>query len=255
MPRFRSDEPSTEAWYEDWFGREEYKLVYRRRDEKEAEECIDLIERAVSPAPDARVLDVGCGRGRHARILARRGYRVTGTDLSERSLREARKRAQEDGLSIDYLRKDMRETVCEDCFDGAVNLFTAFGYFQKEADHVQTLRAITAALRPGGWFVQDFLNADYVRETLVPRDSRTANGTTIEQERWIEDGRINKRIQIERKGRTKIFRESVRLFTLEDFRTLYRRVGLALEATYGDYDGRPFAPTSPRLIMVSRNDR
>ncbi|MFQ5570926.1 MAG: SAM-dependent methyltransferase [Rhodothermales bacterium] len=243
------------AWYKDWFDRDEYELVYHERDEQEAEQIIDLLERIVHPSPGDTVLDVGCGRGRHARILARRGYRITGIDLSEQALAQARHLAAQEGLAIRFLRGDMREPVGTACFDGVVNLFTAFGYFDEEIDHRHAIEAMATALQPGGWFFQDFLNAPYVQNTLVPEDIRIKDDHQIRQRRWIRNGRINKEITLhplnDANGTPGPFCESVRLLTLEDFRTLYDDAGLTLIDTFGDYQGRPYTPSSPRLIMYA----
>ncbi len=241
-------------WYEEWFDRDEYDLVYENRDEQEAERLMDLLERVARPAPGTAVLDVGCGRGRHARSLARRGFRVTGVDLSERALEKARERAAEEGFDICFRQGDMREPVCSECFDGVVNLFTAFGYFEEEDDHLRAIRAMAKALRPGGWFLQDFLNAAYVADTLIPEDTRRVGEMVFKQRRWIEDGRINKEITIHYCGTTTAhtFRESVRLFTLADFVRLYAAAGLDLVETFGDYTGAPHTPQAPRLILLAR---
>lgn len=236
-------------WYEEWFGRDEYELVYQQHDASEAEQIVDLIEQIVTPDAAARILDVGCGRGRHARVLAQRGYRVTGLDLSERAIEQARRRTEAADRALDFHVQDMRAPMGEAGYDGVVNLFTAFGYFENDADHRRALRHMADALHPNGWFVQDFMNTPHVIETLVPEDIRTEDGVRIEQRRWVEDGRINKTITLHQNGSTRTFRESVRLFTLYDFEQLYEDVGLALVDTYGDYEGGLYTPESPRLIM------
>ena len=182
----------------------------------------------------------------------RRGYDVTGIDLSKQSIADARTRAAAEGLDVTFAQGDMRTPYCEGCADGVVNLFTTFGYFEDDAENQRALRAMATALRPGGWFLQDFLNAPQVRATLTPTTTRTENGVTIHQERWIADGRINKTITLEQNDTTETFRESVRLFTLDDFRAMYEAVGLTLVATYGDYDGASYTETSPRLLLHAR---
>ena len=241
-------------WYEEWFDRDEYELVYSTRDEREAEPIIDLLERVAAPPLHATILDVGCGRGRHARSLARRGYQVTGVDLSERALEKARQLTALEDLQVHFQQGDMREPVCQACFDGVVNLFTAFGYFEDEADHGRAIDAMATALRPGGWFLQDFLNASFVADTLIPEDTRREGDLELTQRRWLSNGRINKEITIHRCGTTNThtFHESVRLFTLPDLQALYTGAGLDLVHTFGDYEGNAHTPSSPRLILFAR---
>src|SRR5690606_25256136 len=139
-------------WYEDWFDSDAYELVYEQHDLDEAERLADLIERVARPAPGADVLDVGTGRGRHARVLARRGYRVTGLDLSENAVATAQRRAAREGLSpaqVVFVQGDMRLPHFQERFEGVVNLFTSFGFFEDEADHGRAVRAMAAALKPG----------------------------------------------------------------------------------------------------------
>ncbi|PSQ95232.1 MAG: class I SAM-dependent methyltransferase [Bacteroidetes bacterium SW_9_63_38] len=240
------------SWYEGWFDSDAYDLVYDHRDEAEAAQLVDLIEHEIDPAPDARILDIGCGHGRHARIFARRGYDVTGIDLSEEAITEARAQAEDAGLDLTFERGDMRNPYCTACMDGVVNLFTTFGYFESDAENQRALAAMTQALRPSGWFLQDFLNAPQVADTLVPATTRTIEGVTIEETRWIDDDRINKEITLSRNGTSTTYTESVRLYTLDDLNTLYDNVGLDLVATFGDYSGVLHTSNSPRLLLHAR---
>ena len=239
-------------WYEDWFDSDAYELVYHQRDLSDARRLADLIERTVRPASGATILDVGCGRGRHSRILAARGYAVTGVDLSERALATARRRAEEEGLDVRFQQADMRDLPFEAAFDGVVNLFTTFGYFEEEEDHARAIREMAQALKPNGWLVQDFLNAPYALAHLVSKDEREVDGIRIAQRRWEEEGRLNKEITLRRNGDAHTFTESVRLLTLADFERMYHMAGLGLDARFGDYDGGAHTPTSPRLILVAR---
>lgn len=242
-------------WYEDWFNSDCYELVYDQRDLSEAERLADLIEKTVDPEPGAEILDIGTGRGRHARVLARRGYRVTGLDLAEKAVATARERADREGLTSDqiaFVQGDMRLPHFQERFDGVVNLFTSFGFFEEEGDHQRAVSSMAAALKPGGWLVQDFLNAPYVRAHLDPESEKENDGVHVRQERWIDQNRVNKRITVTMDGESRTFAESVRLLEADDFERMYVEAGLGLTASFGDYKGSPHSDHSPRIIFVAR---
>ncbi len=239
-------------WYAVWFDHAAYDVVYARRDRQEARRLVALITQTLALPAGALFVDVACGRGRHAIELAKGGYRVVGTDLSERALAQARRIARRNGVDVTLVQQDMREPYCQACADAVVNLFTAFGYFEDEADHARALAAMAAAIRPGGFFVQDFLNVPYVEAHLVPHSTRELEGLHIEERRWIGAGRVNKAITLTRAdGATHTFSESVRLLTRADLETLYAGCGLRVTHAFGDYTGAPHSDASPRLVLVA----
>src|SRR5690606_36720733 len=132
-------------WYTEWFEREEYEIVYRQRDDREAETVIDLLERTVQPQKGDDILDLACGRARHARIFAQDGYRVRGMDLTSRAVCQARGMARRKGLDSRFEQADMREPFCVACYDGVVNLFMAFGNFNDQADHGTVIHNVATA--------------------------------------------------------------------------------------------------------------
>jgi len=241
------------AWYEEWFDREEYYMVYRKRDEADARKLLALIERVTEVDQGAKVLDMACGRGRHAILLARRGFHVTGIDLSRSAIETARKMALVESISIEFKTGDMRESPCTACFGLVVNLFTSFGYFDEDEENARAVRAMAESLVVGGWLVQDFMNGEYWSKNFVPYDERSEDGMVLKQRRWVERDRLNKEITIIKDdGSEQKFNESVRLFGLNDFEQMHAGAGLKVEHVFGDSDGRAYDDESQRLIIFSK---
>src|SRR5206468_11908124 len=134
---------------EDWL-----RIALSIPDER-ADQQTEFVVSALELARGARVLDLACGHGRHSARLARRGFDVTGLDVSASSLELAR----ETEPAAEYVEGDMRKLPFEDAsFDAAINLFTAFGYFEDEADDARVLHEVSRVLRPGGSFLIDTIN-------------------------------------------------------------------------------------------------
>jgi SAM-dependent methyltransferase len=235
-------------WFEDWFG-EEYLALYEHRDHHEAREVAALIAERMGDTVDAPVLDLACGAGRHQRTLCERGWWTVGLDLSPSLLRAARA----EDRTAPLVRADMRELpFATGSFALVVNLFTSFGYFRDDAQHRRVLSEVARVVRPGGWFVLDYLHAIQVRQSLVHRDERTVGTVTVEQEREISsDGRfVRKTITIGDLGRT--FVERVRLFEPSELSALCTGAGFVVDTVVGDYDGSALRDDSPRTILFAR---
>ena len=132
-------EPDSE-WWRSWFG-PGYLALY---DDYLAERTpveIDRLEALLAVRPPLRILDLPCGQGRHAIELARRGYDVTGVDLSPFLLKVAEERARADGIRVRWLAGDMRHPIVGESFDVVLNLFTSLGYFADEADDAKVVDA------------------------------------------------------------------------------------------------------------------
>ena len=234
-------------WFEQWFG-EEYLRLYPHRDDEDARRAVRLVDE-VAPLAGARVLDLACGPGRHVGPLVARGARVVGLDLSSSLLARARQRL---GGDVPLVRGDMRRLPFgRDSFDIVVNLFTSFGYFSNDAEHLCVLKDVGWVLRPGGQFILDYLNASHVQAELVPREERELGTQRAVITRQLsEDARyVVKEMRFVDDGRR--FIERVRLFTPDDLRQLLADADLHVRAQFGDYDGRPWRPEAPRTILVA----
>lgn len=239
------------TWYRQWFTDELYSILYAHRDKDEARLVIDLFQRVATVPEQSIILDLACGTGRHSFELARRGYHVVAVDLSPTLLSVARRKTRKYAKSSLLLRADMRSLPLAR-LDAVVQLFTAFGYFRDDSENAAVIGEVRSSLNAGAWYMLDFLNAEHVIQTLVPRTEQRIDGGSVIQHRQIENGRVVKRITVQQHGRIREFIESVRLFTLDDFRRMFQEHDFELEVVFGDYGGAPFDADSPRCLMFAR---
>ena len=233
------------TWYETAFRKQYLDLYYHRNDEAAQGEA-EFAARALGLPPAATVLDVACGAGRHARALQNLGHRLVGIDLSRDLLADAH--------DIQRVRADMRALPFEGAFDAATSFFTSFGYFD-DAGNRAALGSIARAIRAGGAFLLDFLNAIAVESQLVPESEEDRKGRTYRVRRRIESGRVIKDVVIEEEGLTMSYTESVRLYHHHDLVNLLKNAGLNPIAAYGAFDGRDFTTDAPRCILVATKAR
>lgn len=214
---------------------------------------IDFIEQALSLTPPKKIVDLGCGHGRHAIELSRRGYDVTGIDLVEGFLDHARKEAELAGVSAKFVRGDIGAFENEPEYDAALCLFDAFGFFD-DSHCIGTLRCAHKALVPEGKFVLDLRTREWM--VRVPTYSVTDIGNgdmMIDRHHFdITSGRFVDRRTYVRDGKQREVMFSVRLFAFTEIRLILHSVGFEIEAAYGGYDGSPLSPNKPRTLIVCR---
>lgn len=248
-PRETHRKPKSD-WFAEWFDSPYYHQLYRSRDEAEARRFIDRLVTELNLQARHEVLDLACGRGRHARSLGLHGLQVTGLDLSPQSIAQAR--TDNNLPNVRFAVHDMREVYRPAAFDAVLNLFTSFGYFDSLADNRRVVEAVHVMLRPGGLMLIDFLNAEKVIANLVEKEVKSVEGIDFFIERSVKEGRIVKDIAFEDEGQHFHFTERVQALTLNDFQQLFDGL-FSIEQQRGSYDWQPFAPTtSDRLILVAR---
>lgn len=241
-------------WFASWFDSAHYHRLYAHRDSYEARAFIDRLVARSHLKPGAKVLDLGCGTGRHAAHLASKGFNVIGLDLSAESLREARRN---EGINLRFVRQDMRLPLRSRVFDHVLNLFTSFGYFDDPGNQLAVVQNIATTLKPSGTLVLDYLNAGYAETRLVREETMVRDGVIYHLSRWADPRQIHKRVVIDdgTAGAPLEFVERVAKLTLEDFRFMFALCDLKIAAVYGDYELKPFyEKASPRLILVATRD-
>ena len=242
-------------WYEDIFNRQIFFDLYSEEDIRIAPQEVESIVKLLHLQPGLSILDVCCGYGRHAIELAKRGYEVTGIDLSPKQIGVAIQRAKEAGLAINFVVGDAREMKFQNEFDITLNLFLSFGYFQEEMDNLKMLEKIARATASDGLFLMDLWNREKQIRDFTPKEIEE-HGEIIIEKRWHFDpweGRLNwENTVIFPDRRKESWEHSIRAYTLVELKNILNEVGFQLEKVFGDFDSHDSTIDSPNMILVSR---
>jgi D-alanine-D-alanine ligase len=245
-------------WYEGFFEREYLDELAPRFAAERTSREIDFVVEKLDLESGAAVLDVGCGHGRHTLELARRGFRVTGVDLSPRSLELAREAAAAAGVEADFVQLDARDLAFDGEFDAAVNLFTAvLGYFEDEDDDRRVLDRVARALRPGGRLLVDTINLlGLVRGFREVEWEQLESGTVFLERRAFDAVRGRTSAVwtfVHGDGRRTEVSHSLRVYSPRELIRMLGDAGLEVAGMWGAWDGSELSLDSWRLIV--RADR
>jgi SAM-dependent methyltransferase len=237
-------------WFQYWFNSPYYHILYSQRNDAEAEFLIDNLSAYLKPAAHSKILDIACGRGRHSIYLNKKGYDVTGIDLSEQSIKFAQQFEQK---HLHFYVHDMRKLCYINYFDIAMNLFTSFGYFDTEKDHVNALKSFRKSIKDDGTVVIDYFNTEKILKNLTHKETKVVDGIEFHLNKFVSDGKIIKHINFEHRDKSFAFEERVQAFSRADFERMLEKSGLRVEATFGSYGLEPFdGVKSDRLILICK---
>ena len=244
----------TKPWFVDLFD-EDYLRTLPFLTPQATQGEAEFVIQTMGLSPGAQVLDVGCGYGRHAMELAARGIHVVGLDLSTPLLVRGGEEAQRRGLTINFVRGDMRELDFDSQFDAAYCLFSTFGYFDDETNK-KTLQNVARALKTGGKLLVEILNRDYVIADLPTRVWWEGDGCVVLEE--VELNYFSSRIQVNRSvvfddGRQLEQEISVRAYSLHEVGKLMHAAGFRVLEVSGGYQtrGRFFGNQSRHIIVLA----
>jgi 2-polyprenyl-3-methyl-5-hydroxy-6-metoxy-1,4-benzoquinol methylase len=241
-------------WFDGYFEEEWLDEIALAIPEERTRKEIDFVVERLELEPGARVLDVACGHGRHSFELARRGFRVTGVDLSPRSIALAREAAERDGLDATFEVRDARELEYDGEFDAAINLFTsALGYFDDEADNQRVVDGAARALRPGGSFLVDTINLLSLARAYRERHWEEYGSGTIMVERSAFDLQRGRNRSdwtfIGTDGSRRTLTHSLRVYAPHELIAMFEAAGLDVGGSWGDWEGAELSFEAFRLIL------
>jgi len=242
-------------WYVRSFGRD-YLELYPHRDDAEARADVEAIIELIDPPKDEPLLDLGCGAGRHLVALHSEGFRrIVGLDLSAELLEIAAERLANAGAEgIKLVNADMAHIPYENHFGTVLSLFTSFGYFERDEENAAVFAAVRTAALPGGRFLIDYMNRDWVIANLVGQEEKDVAGRHVRIERRLTAGRqrVEKTTRVlGPEGGKKTYHESVRLYSPLEVEQMLEAEGFVNIRRYGSLRGAPHRSQSPRLILVA----
>ena len=221
----------------------------------------DFLEAMLAPSAPARLLDLPCGNGRHAIVLAQRGHALTGLELSETLLERCRANSLPSAITAPHwVRQDMRclspETVSGNGvtqpFDGAYCMGHSFGYFNAEETQA-FFDGVSALLRPAGRFV---LDTDMAAETLLPLlEERSWSRVgellvLVEHQYDLTKSRLDTAYTIIQGSRRETRQARHWIYTCGEIHRMLAKAGLEALAAYSSLEGETFEVGDPRLLLV-----
>ena len=239
----------TKDWFTDWFNTPYYHILYKERNDDEAQLFMKNITSFLNLPKTTHILDLPCGKGRHSVFLNSLGYKVTGGDLAANSIKLAKEFENE---TLKFKVHDMRAPF-NNKYDAIFNLFTSFGYFEDDKEDILILNNIKQGLKKDGFFVFDFLNAEKVKINLVATETKMVDNITFNIKREIKDGFIFKHISFFADGKNHVYTEQVKYLDLDKMTSFFEKVGFTITNVFGNYDLNTYeAKTSDRLIIIAK---
>ena len=250
--------PVPSNWFEDFFHGITLDLWRKAIPPKQTKAEADFLIKVLNCAPGAHVLDVPCGNGRLSFELVKRGLRVTGVDISQEFVNEARalKRsldpsAHADGT--DFIRGDMREIEDQPIYDGAYCFGNSFA-FMEHADMEKFLRGVAQALKPGARFIVETAMA---AESVLPDfEEQTSHkigdiSVTIKERYRAEESCIDSEYIFERDGKSETRKSKEWIYTVAEIRRMLEHAGFEVLEIYGSLKFEPYKLGTRELFVVT----
>ena len=243
-------------WYEQFFHGLAVDMWRKAMPEEQTRDEVDFLVKTLTLQQGASILDVPCGLGRHSIELCRRGYQITGIDLSEESLAEAKRNAATAGLSVEWVHADMTvlDKVCGGKkFDSAFCFGNSFGYVDYNRT-IDFLRAVSNSLKVGAGFV---LDTGLAAESLLP-NLQTRKWYKIDDMYMFSDAtydgessQLRTQYTFIRDGQVQTGEAAYFIYTVAELKRLFAICDLQVRNLYSTTRWEPYRYGNQRLLIVA----
>lgn len=237
-------------WFVSWFNSKYYHILYADRSDDEAHNFIQRLKNHLSLNPNEKVLDLGCGKGRHSKTLSKFFTALDGIDISKKNIAFAKSNKSK---NQNFYLSDMRDFKMSNSYGYIFNLFTSFGYFDEISENIKVLENCYQHLKNKGLLIIDFLNAEKIKRTINNnQEIKIINNIIFEIDKYISNNYVFKKIKIIDGDSVLNFKEKVQLFELDDFIQMLKKTGFNEISAFGDYQMNSYNSNSDRLILAAK---
>lgn len=244
-------------WFKTFYTKDFMNVVgFASSEQTELE--VNFIQSALRLTPGAKILDLCCGYGRHASLIAQStDYDVTGMDLSDDYLDIAKNQLSVPNLK--FIKGDMRDIPFSNHFDAVINMFTSFGFFESDEENEKVIKQVNKSLKKQGLFLLDYENKFYFvfndvfkkekyweklddnNYILYENNYDALNERELFNVHFIEDGRVKKSSGY-----------NIRLYSFPEISAMLKKNGFEVLDVWGDYHANMYSVRSKRLITLSK---
>ena len=243
----------------DWYRRGWSLDIKNQSWVEDTENQVDFIIRTLGLTGKERILDLACGFGRHSLAFARRGYSVTGVDITPAYIEDARKSASSESLKADFFCSDIRDVASENEFDVVLNLGDgAIGYLENEEENLKIFDVISRALKPGGKHFMDICNAEHA-ERFFPKTGWEIGEKALALSKFEWDPKTRRMlfggwdipygVPAQKPEITQ--GDPTRLYSVTELKTILEQRGMRIVDTFSDYHGKKASAKELQLMVYS----
>lgn len=243
-------------WHKFFF--DKYYLPFiaaRKKPSDTAREAL-FVQKILGLKKEDEILDLACGTCRHGIELAKKGFKITGLDFDAGALKIAKKIAAKNKIKLKLVKGDIRKVSFKNKFNAGINMFTSFGYFEKDSENVKVLREVNKSLKAKGLFLLDLQNKEWILQNLSKKTWEKLGDTYILEKRFFYKNKgifANEITFVSPKGKVEKTFTHNHLYDLSKIRVSLKRTGFRIVKVFGDYDASKYnVRRSPRMIILAK---